>query len=64
MARTDRSDGVSIINDAYNANPESMSAALRTLAQLGREILGSGKESCGLSRAEAGCDSKFYRKLH
>ena len=36
MARTDRSDGVSIINDAYNANPESMSAALRTLAQLGR----------------------------
>ncbi|MEO8222197.1 MAG: cyanophycin synthetase, partial [Specibacter sp.] len=28
-------DGVSVINDAYNANPESMRAALRTLAELG-----------------------------
>ena len=36
MARTDRADGVTVINDAYNANPESMAAALRTLAQLGR----------------------------
>ncbi|MHA7304599.1 UDP-N-acetylmuramoyl-tripeptide--D-alanyl-D-alanine ligase [Arthrobacter sp. TMN-49] len=35
MERTDRSDGVSVINDAYNANPESMRAALRTLAELG-----------------------------
>ena len=37
MERTDRADGVSVINDAYNANPESMRAALRTLAELGRE---------------------------
>lgn len=36
MQRTDRPDGVTIINDAYNANPESMTAALQTLAQLGR----------------------------
>jgi UDP-N-acetylmuramoyl-tripeptide--D-alanyl-D-alanine ligase len=36
MERTDRADGVTIINDAYNANPESMRAALRTLADLGR----------------------------
>ena len=35
MERTNRADGVSIINDAYNANPESMRAALRTLAELG-----------------------------
>ena len=31
-----RADGVTVINDAYNANPESMRAALRTLATLGR----------------------------
>ena len=36
MERTDRPDGVTVINDAYNANPESMRAALKTLAQLGR----------------------------
>ncbi|MDO5634489.1 MAG: UDP-N-acetylmuramoyl-tripeptide--D-alanyl-D-alanine ligase [Micrococcus sp.] len=36
MERTERADGVSIINDAYNANPESMRAALKTLATLGR----------------------------
>ncbi|MCC9178090.1 UDP-N-acetylmuramoyl-tripeptide--D-alanyl-D-alanine ligase [Arthrobacter sp. zg-Y750] len=37
MERTDRADGVTVINDAYNANPESMRAALRTLAELGAE---------------------------
>lgn len=36
MERTERADGVTVINDAYNANPESMRAALRTLADLGR----------------------------
>ena len=36
MERTDRADGITVINDAYNANPESMRAALRTLAELGR----------------------------
>lgn len=36
MERTDRPDGVTIINDAYNANPESMRAALKTLAMIGR----------------------------
>lgn len=36
MERTERADGVSVINDAYNANPESMLAALQTLAMLGR----------------------------
>ncbi|CAN7461999.1 UDP-N-acetylmuramoyl-tripeptide--D-alanyl-D-alanine ligase [Pseudarthrobacter oxydans] len=36
MERTERADGVTIINDAYNANPESMRAALRTLADLGQ----------------------------
>lgn len=36
MERTERADGVTVINDAYNANPESMRAALRALAELGR----------------------------
>jgi UDP-N-acetylmuramoyl-tripeptide--D-alanyl-D-alanine ligase len=36
MERTERPDGVTVINDAYNANPESMRAALRTLAELGQ----------------------------
>ncbi|GAA4369929.1 UDP-N-acetylmuramoyl-tripeptide--D-alanyl-D-alanine ligase [Paeniglutamicibacter cryotolerans] len=35
MERTERTDGVTIINDAYNANPQSMRAALRALAELG-----------------------------
>ena len=29
-----RSDGIVVINDAYNASPDSMSAALKTLAQI------------------------------
>jgi UDP-N-acetylmuramoyl-tripeptide--D-alanyl-D-alanine ligase len=32
-----RADGVYIINDAYNASPDSMRAALQTLATLGRQ---------------------------
>ncbi|MHA7277704.1 UDP-N-acetylmuramoyl-tripeptide--D-alanyl-D-alanine ligase [Arthrobacter sp. Hz1] len=36
MERTERADGVTVINDAYNANPDSMRAALRTVAELGR----------------------------
>ena len=31
-----RTDGVVVVNDAYNANPDSMRAALDTLAELGR----------------------------
>ena len=36
MQLTNRVDGISIINDAYNASPDSMKAALQTLAHLGK----------------------------
>jgi UDP-N-acetylmuramoyl-tripeptide--D-alanyl-D-alanine ligase len=34
MEVTERPDGVTVVNDAYNANPESMRAALRALAAM------------------------------
>jgi len=36
MELSERADGVLIVNDAYNANPDSMAAALHTLASLRR----------------------------
>lgn len=36
MEVTERADGVTIVNDAYNANPESMRAALRALVAMGK----------------------------
>jgi UDP-N-acetylmuramoyl-tripeptide--D-alanyl-D-alanine ligase len=36
MEVTERPDGVTVINDAYNANPESMAAAIETLAVVAR----------------------------
>jgi UDP-N-acetylmuramoyl-tripeptide--D-alanyl-D-alanine ligase len=40
MEITERADGVTVVNDAYNANPESMRAALKTLA-----IMAKGRRS-------------------
>lgn len=60
MARTVRDDGVVVINDAYNANPDSMAAALHALAAVGRghrtyavlgEMLELGDESLEAHRA-------------
>jgi UDP-N-acetylmuramoyl-tripeptide--D-alanyl-D-alanine ligase len=36
MALTERADGVLVVNDAYNANPESVRAALEAVAGMGR----------------------------
>lgn len=41
MEVADRPDGITIVNDAYNANPESVAAALQTLAAMS----GSGRRS-------------------
>jgi UDP-N-acetylmuramoyl-tripeptide--D-alanyl-D-alanine ligase len=71
MEVTDRPDGVTIVNDAYNANPDSMRAALRALQSMrgqGRttavvgEMLELGEESVaehasvGALAAELGID--------
>ncbi|MDR2704007.1 MAG: UDP-N-acetylmuramoyl-tripeptide--D-alanyl-D-alanine ligase, partial [Cellulomonadaceae bacterium] len=45
MAVTDRPDGIMVIDDAYNANPESMRAALQTLAKVAH---GSGRRSVAI----------------
>jgi UDP-N-acetylmuramoyl-tripeptide--D-alanyl-D-alanine ligase len=36
MEVTERADGVTVVNDAYNANPESMRAALKALVAMGQ----------------------------
>jgi UDP-N-acetylmuramoyl-tripeptide--D-alanyl-D-alanine ligase len=36
MEVSERADGVTVVNDAYNASPDSMRAALRALAAMGR----------------------------
>ena len=36
MELRERADGLVVVNDAYNANPDSMRAALTTLAEIGR----------------------------
>ncbi len=52
-----RADGVTVVNDAYNANPDSMRAALKALASMGQgrrtwavlgEMLELGEESAML----------------
>lgn len=58
MQVLNRTDGVTIINDAYNASPDSTKAALQTLAQLGRSgnrtiaILGEMAELGSFSREQ------------
>lgn len=57
----ERADGVTVVNDAYNANPDSMRAALEALRSIGRAahpgrrtwaVLGEMLELGDLSRSE------------
>ena len=59
MQLTHTAHGISVINDAYNASPDSTKAALQTLAQLGRQtgrrtvaILGEMAELGEFARTE------------
>jgi UDP-N-acetylmuramoyl-tripeptide--D-alanyl-D-alanine ligase len=58
MEVTERADGVTVVNDAYNANPESVRAALAALVAIagGRRrtwaVLGEMRELGDTSRAE------------
>ncbi|MFD7507291.1 UDP-N-acetylmuramoyl-tripeptide--D-alanyl-D-alanine ligase [Streptomyces sp. NPDC059850] len=57
MEVTERSDGVTVVNDAYNANPESMRAALRALAAMGAATPGRRTWAVLGPMAELGDDS-------
>lgn len=56
MALTERADGVTILDDAYNANPESMRAAIDALARLSATrrvaLLGTMLEMGGEAEAQ------------
>ena len=49
-------DGVTVVNDAYNANPDSMRAALRALAAIGRRARGAGPGRCSARCSSSGDD--------
>ena len=56
MELHERRDGLVVVNDAYNANPDSMRAALETLARMG----GSGRRTVAVlgEMRELGADSE------
>ncbi len=58
MEVTERADGVTVINDAYNANPESMRAALEALVAVHAAHRGGGRAVAVLGEmAELGDDA-------
>ncbi len=58
MELHERADGLAVVNDAYNANPDSMRSALETLARMGRAgrrtvaVLGEMRELGGSAEEE------------
>jgi UDP-N-acetylmuramoyl-tripeptide--D-alanyl-D-alanine ligase len=68
MEVTERADGVTVVNDAYNANPESMRAALRALVAIagGRRswaVLGEMRELGAAADAEHGAIGRLAAEL-
>lgn len=70
MELRERADGLVVINDAYNANPDSMRAALETLAEIGRRsgrrtvaVLGEMRELGETSDAEHADLARLRREL-
>ncbi|MCW2785722.1 MAG: murF [Marmoricola sp.] len=70
MELHERPDGLVVINDAYNANPDSMAAALATLARIGRQtgrrsiaVLGEMRELGDASHAEHLAVGELAREL-
>lgn len=70
MQLLQRTDGVTIINDAYNASPDSTKAALQTLAQLGRSgrhtvaVLGEMAELGSASREQHDAIGRLVVRLN
>ncbi|KEF20203.1 UDP-N-acetylmuramoyl-tripeptide--D-alanyl-D-alanine ligase [Streptomyces rimosus] len=74
MEVTERADGVTVVNDAYNANPESMRAALRALVAMGEAskttggrtwaVLGEMAELGGESLAEHDAVGRLVVRLN
>ena len=72
MEVSDTPGGVTIINDAYNANPESVTAALKSLAEMGRRhrdattwaVLGEMRELGPDSAAEHDRIGRMAVRLH
>ena len=70
MQLTNRADGVSVINDAYNASPDSTKAALQTLAQLGKSgrrtiaVLGEMAELGAFSREQHDAIGRIVVRLN
>jgi UDP-N-acetylmuramoyl-tripeptide--D-alanyl-D-alanine ligase len=70
MEVTRRPDGVTVVNDAYNANPDSMRAGLATLVSMGRSgdgrswaVLGEMLELGAASDTEHAKIGRLTRKL-
>ncbi|RVW05646.1 UDP-N-acetylmuramoyl-tripeptide--D-alanyl-D-alanine ligase [Rhodococcus xishaensis] len=59
MEVRDRSDGVTVVNDSYNANPDSMRAALKALVSMARSGSGPARRSWAVlgEMAELGPES-------